>query len=57
LYGNENPSKPGLVEASQLAERSIERPKLNLKPRTQPLEQSDGILERERFVSSFFNQM
>jgi len=54
LYGNENPSKPGLVEASQLAERPIERPKLNLKPRTQPLERSDGILERERFVSSFF---
>ncbi|KAJ6959341.1 hypothetical protein NC653_037617 [Populus alba x Populus x berolinensis] len=48
LYGNENPSKPGLVDASQLAERPIERPKLNLKPRTQPLEQSDGILERER---------
>ncbi|KAF9663309.1 hypothetical protein SADUNF_Sadunf17G0026800 [Salix dunnii] len=51
LYGNENSSKPGLVDAksgSQPAERPFERPKLNLKPRTQPLKQSDGILEIER---------
>ncbi|KAJ6371932.1 hypothetical protein OIU77_002282 [Salix suchowensis] len=51
LYGNENSSKPGLVDAksgSQSAERPVERPKLNLKPRTQPLEKSDGILEIER---------
>ncbi|KAJ6734362.1 EUKARYOTIC TRANSLATION INITIATION FACTOR 4B [Salix purpurea] len=51
LYGNENSSKPGLVNAksgSQSAERPVERPKLNLKPRTQPLEKSDGILEIER---------
>ncbi|KAJ6370363.1 hypothetical protein OIU76_028606 [Salix suchowensis] len=51
LYGNENSSKPGLVDAksgSQPAERPVERPKLNLKPRTQPLEKSDGILEIER---------
>ncbi|KAJ6734361.1 hypothetical protein OIU79_001594, partial [Salix purpurea] len=50
LYGNENSSKPGLVNAksgSQSAERPVERPKLNLKPRTQPLEKSDGILEIE----------
>ncbi|KAJ6420693.1 hypothetical protein OIU84_028114, partial [Salix udensis] len=51
LYGNENSSKPGFVDAksgSQSAERPVERPKLNLKPRTQPLEKSDGILEIER---------
>ncbi|KAJ6741092.1 hypothetical protein OIU79_001090 [Salix purpurea] len=55
LYGKENPSKPGLADTksgSQPAERSLERPKLNLKPRSQPLEQSDGSLERER--SSLF---
>ncbi|KAJ6377878.1 hypothetical protein OIU78_028161 [Salix suchowensis] len=60
LYGNENPSKPRLADTksgSQPAERSLERPKLNLKPRSQPLEQSDGSLERERSVFFLFNQM
>ncbi|KAL9377630.1 hypothetical protein Peur_028965 [Populus x canadensis] len=55
LYGNGNPSKPGLADTksgSQPAERPLERPKLNLKPRSQPVEQSDGSLERER--SSLF---
>lgn len=56
LYGKENPSKPGLADTksgSQPAERSLERPKLNLKPRSQPLEQSDGSLERESRSSLF----
>ncbi|KAJ4729960.1 Eukaryotic translation initiation factor-like protein [Melia azedarach] len=33
---------------SQMVKRPVERPKLNLKPRSQPLNQSDGRLERER---------
>lgn len=58
LYGNGNPSKPGLADTksgSQPAERPLERPKLNLKPRSQPVEQSDGSLERERFVGFVFS--
>nr|DAD23193.1 TPA_asm: hypothetical protein HUJ06_024656 [Nelumbo nucifera] len=48
---NANSSKPGLTGAEG-SNRLAERPKLNLKPRSQPLEQSEGNVERERLVSS-----
>ncbi|KAL5972850.1 hypothetical protein ACLOJK_039656 [Asimina triloba] len=41
-----NPPKPGSA-GGEGSNRVVERPKLNLKPRSQPLEQMDGILERE----------
>ena len=42
-----NYTKPGSAgsEAGRLA---VERPKLNLKPRSQPLEEVEVIAERER---------
>ncbi|KAJ4851261.1 hypothetical protein Tsubulata_019948 [Turnera subulata] len=49
--GNPNPPKAGLPDAkngSLPAEGPVERPKLNLKPRSQPVEQSVGSLERAR---------
>ncbi|CAK7355362.1 unnamed protein product [Dovyalis caffra] len=51
LYRNESPSKPGLADAkigSQSVERPVERPRLNLKPRSQRIEKSDGSFEKER---------
>ncbi|KAL5793972.1 hypothetical protein ACOSP7_002566 [Xanthoceras sorbifolium] len=51
LYKNTNSSIPSLTVSeggSQMVERPVERPKLNLKPRSQPLDQSDGSLEGER---------
>ncbi|GAV88420.1 hypothetical protein CFOL_v3_31842 [Cephalotus follicularis] len=48
---NDKASKPESAVAeggNQPIERLIERPKLNLKPRSKPLEQSDEIRERER---------
>ncbi|KAF5202309.1 eukaryotic translation initiation factor-like protein [Thalictrum thalictroides] len=46
-YGNEIISKPGSA-TSEGDKRVVERPRLNLKPRSQPLEQADAIAERER---------
>ncbi|KAK2650687.1 hypothetical protein Ddye_018176 [Dipteronia dyeriana] len=51
LYKNTNSSKPCPTVSeggSQMVERPVERPKLNLKPRSQPLDQSDGNIKRER---------
>ncbi|KAL5700230.1 hypothetical protein ACHQM5_025703 [Ranunculus cassubicifolius] len=46
-YANEISTKPG-SSGSEGGKRAVERPRLNLKPRSQPLEQSDSITERER---------
>uniref|UniRef100_A0A5B7BPH5 Eukaryotic translation initiation factor-related n=1 Tax=Davidia involucrata TaxID=16924 RepID=A0A5B7BPH5_DAVIN len=46
-YGNANPMKHVLAE-SESENRAVDRPKLNLKPRAQPLEQLEGNIERER---------
>ncbi|XP_024200367.2 LOW QUALITY PROTEIN: uncharacterized protein LOC112203671 [Rosa chinensis] len=47
VYGNMNSTKPGSA-GSESGKLAVERPKLNLKPRSQPLEQLDAIAERER---------
>ena len=49
-YGNTDPSKPELL-GSVDGNRPVERPKLNLKPRSPPLEKSEETLERERLVN------
>ncbi|XP_002518581.2 uncharacterized protein LOC8267423 [Ricinus communis] len=46
LNGHVNAAKSGLANESQ--NQVIERPKLSLKPRSQPLEQSEETRERER---------
>ncbi|XP_052203519.1 uncharacterized protein LOC127808871 [Diospyros lotus] len=46
-YGNANTTKSGLSGADN-GNQTVERPKLNLKPRSQPLEQLEGNTERER---------
>ncbi|XP_050371253.1 uncharacterized protein LOC126789203 isoform X2 [Argentina anserina] len=46
-YGNMNYTKPGSA-GSETGKLAVERPKLNLKPRSQPLEQLEVIAERER---------
>ncbi|KAK1326651.1 hypothetical protein QJS10_CPA01g01052 [Acorus calamus] len=48
LHGSTNPPKPGSSGGVDGERRGVERPKLNLKPRSQPVEQPDGSLERER---------
>lgn len=47
VYGNMNSMKPGSA-GSDTVKLAVERPKLNLKPRSQPLEQLEGNVERER---------
>lgn len=47
LYGNTNPARTGLA-GTETESRAAERPKLNLKPRTQSLERLEGNVERER---------
>lgn len=47
-HGNVNPPKPGSAGSDGGSRAAIERPRLSLKPRSQPLEQSDGSGERER---------
>lgn len=42
-------SKPGLT-GSESGIQIVERPKLNLKPRSQPIEQLEGNIEKERSV-------
>ena len=49
VHGNPNPSKSGLANTGS-EKQAIERPKLNLKPRSQPAEQLEGNVERERLV-------
>ncbi|KAA8519942.1 hypothetical protein F0562_014148 [Nyssa sinensis] len=46
-HGNANPTIPVLA-GSESGNQAVERPKLNLKPRSQPLERLEGNIERER---------
>ncbi|KAJ9168995.1 hypothetical protein P3X46_020466 [Hevea brasiliensis] len=48
MHGNVSAAKPGLTNLDS-ANQAIERPKLNLKPRSQPLEQSEGNTKMGRF--------
>ncbi|XWS12769.1 hypothetical protein CRYUN_Cryun37aG0118700 [Craigia yunnanensis] len=48
-HGYVNTSKPGLA-GSESGIQTVERPKLNLKPRSQPIEQLEGNIEKERSV-------
>ncbi|KAL6992697.1 hypothetical protein U1Q18_010809 [Sarracenia purpurea var. burkii] len=52
-YASANPTKSGL-SGSLSVNRTVERPKLNLKPRSQPIEQLEENVERERFVHNMF---
>ncbi|ONK74758.1 uncharacterized protein A4U43_C03F9850 [Asparagus officinalis] len=47
LQGNMNMPRPGSAGAD-IGDRGSERPRLNLKPRSLPVEQSDDITEKER---------
>ncbi|URE15905.1 hypothetical protein MUK42_35357 [Musa troglodytarum] len=47
MHGSTNLPQPGPACAEE-GSRAAERPRLNLKPRTQPVEQSDGNAERRR---------
>ncbi|XP_074555694.1 uncharacterized protein LOC141811572 isoform X2 [Curcuma longa] len=47
VYGNLNLPKPESAGADE-GHQAIERPKLNLKPRSQTIEQSEGSADRER---------
>ncbi|TYH47755.1 hypothetical protein ES332_D10G019900v1 [Gossypium tomentosum] len=46
-YGYVNIVKPGSA-GSENGNQAVERPKLNLKPRSQPVEQLEGNIEKER---------
>ncbi|XP_043724123.1 uncharacterized protein LOC122671082 isoform X2 [Telopea speciosissima] len=46
-FANANPPKPGSAGA-EMGNRTVERPKLNLKPRSQPLDHAEESVERER---------
>lgn len=46
-HGNLNPSKSGLA-STEIEKQALERPKLNLKPRSQPVEQMEVNIEKER---------
>lgn len=46
--GNANPMVHGLVAAPEDTHQTLERPRVNLKPRSQPLEQIEKNTERER---------
>lgn len=50
-YGNSNYVKPSSA-GSESEKDGIERPKLNLKPRSQTIEQSQGNTGRDRSVTS-----
>lgn len=47
IHGNVNLAKPG-SGSMESGNRAVERPKLNLKPRSQPVQQVEGNFERER---------
>ncbi|XP_042469973.1 uncharacterized protein LOC122052495 isoform X2 [Zingiber officinale] len=47
MHGNSNVPKPGLEGADE-GNRAIERPRLNLKPRSHPIEQTEGNGNKER---------
>ncbi|XP_024028856.1 uncharacterized protein LOC21404460 isoform X2 [Morus notabilis] len=46
-HGNLNPPKFGIAH-TESEKQAVERPKLKLKPRSQPAEQSEGNVERDR---------
>lgn len=50
MYGNSNSVKPSSA-GSESGKDGIERPKLNLKPRSQPVEHSEGNTRRDRLVT------
>lgn len=52
LLGSLNPTKPELP-ATDGANHAVDRPKLNLKPRSQATEQLVGSIETERSVVPF----
>lgn len=52
MHGSINLPQPGPACAEE-GSRAAERPRLNLKPRTQPIEQSDGNADRGRSEISF----
>lgn len=63
VYGNLNLPKPESAGADE-GHQAIERPKLNLKPRSQTIEQSEGSADRERsesllcsFISHFYGTL
>ncbi|XP_042373319.1 uncharacterized protein LOC121967274 isoform X2 [Zingiber officinale] len=47
MHGNSNVPKPGLAGADE-GNRAIERPRLNLMPRSHPIEQTEGNGNKER---------
>nr|XP_023876633.1 uncharacterized protein LOC111989059 [Quercus suber]POF23356.1 hypothetical protein CFP56_20797 [Quercus suber] len=47
VYGNTSPAKPSIA-STESVKQAVERPKLNLKPRSQPPEHLEGNAERER---------
>lgn len=47
VYATMNPAKPS-VASTESVKQGVERPKLNLKPRSQPLEHLEGNIEKER---------
>ncbi|XP_022139918.1 uncharacterized protein LOC111010715 isoform X2 [Momordica charantia] len=49
MYGNSNSVKPSSA-GSESGKDGIERPKLNLKPRSQPVEHSEGNTRRDRIA-------
>ena len=52
-YGNTNPAKPSIA-SSDSGKLAVERSKLNLKPRSQPVELSEGNIERGRSVTDIY---
>ena len=50
VHGNSNYVKSSSA-GSESGKEGIERPKLNLKPRSQPIEQPEGIRGRDRSVT------
>ena len=53
VYGNMSPAKPSIA-STESVKQAVERPKLNLKPRSQPPEHLEGNAERERSVTDFW---
>lgn len=49
-YGNANSTVHGLAGAED-GHQAFERPRVNLKPRSQPLEPMERITEKERLVN------
>ncbi|GMY37110.1 hypothetical protein FCV25MIE_32352 [Fagus crenata] len=47
VYATMNPAKPSIA-STESVKQGVERPKLNLKPRSQPLEHLEGNIEKER---------